>query len=137
MNEVVKELDEAIEHQWKHENTVLRENTADADETTSSNLLKRKNLEHMRIQLADIMSATNNFDESYCIGSGGYGKVYKADLEHFDVQSLSLKEENKKDARTKRRSTVAIKRIINRQDDQGKQGFLKSYPGGWPMIGLS
>ncbi|XP_071739350.1 probable serine/threonine-protein kinase PBL28 [Rutidosis leptorrhynchoides] len=70
------------------------------------------------------MYATNNFDESYCIGSGGYGKVYKADLEHFDIQSLSSKEENKIDTWPKRCNTVAIKKLMNRQDDQGEQGFL-------------
>lgn len=28
----------------------------------------------------DIIEATENFDNKYCIGEGGYGKVYKADL---------------------------------------------------------
>ncbi|XP_071739344.1 receptor like protein kinase S.2-like [Rutidosis leptorrhynchoides] len=119
MDQVVKELGEAIEHQWKHENVY----PADADEATSSNLLKREDLERMKIPLADIISATNNFDESNCIGEGGYGKVYKAFLEHFDIQSLSSKEEREKKAWPKKRSTVAIKRMMNRQDDQGEQGF--------------
>ncbi|XP_071739349.1 uncharacterized protein [Rutidosis leptorrhynchoides] len=124
MDQVVKKLEEAIEHQWKQENMVLREHQTNVDEATPSAILKRGNLERMMIQLADIITATNNFDKVYCIGSGGYGMVYKADLEHHDVQSLSSKEENKKGARPKRRSTVAIKRIMNRQDDQGEQGFL-------------
>ncbi|XP_071739345.1 uncharacterized protein [Rutidosis leptorrhynchoides] len=124
MDQVVKKLEEAIEHQWKQENMVLREHQTNADEATPSAILKRGNLDRMTIQLADIITATNNFDKDYCIGSGGYGMVYKADLEHHDVQSLSSKEENKKDARPKRRRTVAIKRIMNRQDDQGEQGFF-------------
>ncbi|GKC72510.1 kinase-like domain, phloem protein 2-like protein, partial [Tanacetum coccineum] len=37
---------------------------------------------HLEIQLEDIISATNNFDESKVIGGGGFGKVYKGELAH-------------------------------------------------------
>ncbi|KAL6864677.1 hypothetical protein ACP4OV_015828 [Aristida adscensionis] len=33
-----------------------------------------------KIAFEDIISATDNFDEKYCIGEGGYGRVYKANL---------------------------------------------------------
>ncbi|XP_071739326.1 receptor like protein kinase S.2-like [Rutidosis leptorrhynchoides] len=110
MDQVVKKLEEAIEHQWKHENVYPE----DADET--SNLLKKEKLEGLRIQLTTIKTATNSFHDDFRIGSGGYGMVYKADL---DIQSFSSNKEKKKDT-----LTVAIKRIMNRQDDQGEQGFL-------------
>ncbi|GJW64058.1 kinase-like domain, phloem protein 2-like protein [Tanacetum coccineum] len=47
------------------------------------------NLEHLKIGLNDINEATKNFDDAYSIGSGGFGKVYKADLEHFDSSCSS------------------------------------------------
>ncbi|GKA68192.1 hypothetical protein Tco_0768109, partial [Tanacetum coccineum] len=39
-----------------------------------------KNLEHLKIGQNDIKKATENFDDAYIIGSGGFDKVYKADL---------------------------------------------------------
>ncbi|GKC53089.1 kinase-like domain, phloem protein 2-like protein [Tanacetum coccineum] len=50
---------------------------------------QEKNFEHLKIGLDLIIEATKNFDDAYCIGSGGFGKVYKADLEHFDASSSS------------------------------------------------
>ncbi|XP_021979108.1 probable receptor-like protein kinase At2g23200 [Helianthus annuus] len=73
-----------------------------------------QNLDHLKIALKDIQLATENFDEKYCIGSGGYGKVYKSYL------AIKMKG---KDELTEM-STVAIKRIFNRDDGQGKEGFL-------------
>nr|GEW12916.1 protein kinase-like domain, phloem protein 2-like protein [Tanacetum cinerariifolium] len=84
-------------------------------------MLQWKNLEHLKIGLNDIERATENFAHKYCIGSGGYGMVYKAQLEHFDSSySSSIEEKNKCDL-PKKHSTVAIKRINNRE---GKQGFI-------------
>lgn len=79
------------------------------------------NLEHLRIGLNDINEATKNFDEAYCVGSGGFGKVYKADLEHFDgSNSLSIEGVDKCDL-PRKQSTVAIKRI---HSQEGEQGFI-------------
>ncbi|GKE71652.1 kinase-like domain, phloem protein 2-like protein [Tanacetum coccineum] len=84
-------------------------------------MLQGKNLEHLKIPLNDIIQATNNFDEAYCIGSGGFGKVYEAELEHFDSSiSSSIEDVSKRDL-PRKRSMVAIKRIHNQE---GEQGFI-------------
>ncbi|XP_076886702.1 receptor-like protein kinase HERK 1 [Bidens hawaiensis] len=64
----------------------------------------------LKIQLAEITSATNNFnDEKNYIGGGGFGKVYKGEVSH-----------------SKGRSIVAIKRLDrNKDQDQGDREFLK------------
>ncbi|GJU23316.1 kinase-like domain, phloem protein 2-like protein [Tanacetum coccineum] len=82
-------------------------------------MLQGKSLEHLKIGLTDIELATENFDEKYCIGSGGYGKVYKAQLEHFDSNNWSSIEGVNKGDLPKRRNMVAIKHIINTQGEQG------------------
>ncbi|KAJ9559394.1 hypothetical protein OSB04_014008 [Centaurea solstitialis] len=105
MENVVRRLEKALDLQWKLENP-------------------GKNLEHLKIQLKDIVLATDNFADTYCIGSGGYGVVYKANLEHFDSKSSSGIEGKNKYELPKKRSSVAIKQIYSRQDGQGEQGFL-------------
>ena len=87
----------------------------------NSTTLQGKSLEHLKIGFKDIELATENFAEKYCIGSGGYGKVYKAQLEHFDSSNWSSIEGVSKCDLPKRRSTVAIKHIFN---PEGKQGFI-------------
>ncbi|KAJ0511689.1 putative protein kinase RLK-Pelle-LRR-I-1 family [Helianthus annuus] len=58
------------------------------------------------------------------IGSGGYGMVYKAELDHFDgMNSPKIEEKNKGEFR-KKHSCVAIKRLHNRVDTQGERGFV-------------
>ncbi|KAJ0503097.1 putative protein kinase RLK-Pelle-LRR-I-1 family [Helianthus annuus] len=83
--------------------------------------LQGKNLEHLRIGFDAIKSATENFAETYFIGKGGYGWVYKAELEHFDPYATKGNGESEM---PRRRSTVAIKYIIDREDAQGEQGFI-------------
>ena len=41
-----------------------------------------------RIVYKDILEATKNFDEMYCIGVGGFGKVYKVDIPGYDVLAV-------------------------------------------------
>ncbi|GJZ09418.1 kinase-like domain, phloem protein 2-like protein, partial [Tanacetum coccineum] len=106
IDQVVKRLEKALELQWKHENPIQ---------------LKGKNLEHLKIRLNDIKEATKNFDDVYIIGSGGFGKVYKADLEHFDSSNSSSKEGVDKCNLPRKQSTVAIKRI---KSQEGEQGFI-------------
>lgn len=47
-----------------------------------------------KISYKDILEATNNFDEKYCIGVGGFGKVYKAKMpdsnQVFAVKKLNF-----------------------------------------------
>ncbi|KAM0038401.1 putative protein kinase RLK-Pelle-CR4L family [Helianthus debilis subsp. tardiflorus] len=78
----------------------------------------------LKIPLSKIKKATNDFDETYSVGSGGYGIVYKAKLDVLNIQCLSSMEGLCKDELPKINKTVAIKRIFNRADEQGKQGFL-------------
>ncbi|XP_071719537.1 probable receptor-like protein kinase At2g23200 [Rutidosis leptorrhynchoides] len=85
--------------------------------------LQTGKLGHLEIKLHDIELATENFAEKYCIGSGGYGMVYRAELEHFDNTNLISVEGKNKCELPKRRSIVAIKCILKRQDKQGEQGF--------------
>ncbi|KAJ0716163.1 putative protein kinase RLK-Pelle-CrRLK1L-1 family [Helianthus annuus] len=61
----------------------------------------------LKIQLLEIISATNNFDENNCIGVGGFGRVYKGIVSH-----------------SKGRSMTAIKRL-DRRHGQGTPEFLK------------
>jgi serine/threonine protein kinase len=49
-----------------------------------------------KIAFEDIISATENFDEKYCIGVGGYGSVFKVELDSgviFAVKLLHLMEQ--------------------------------------------
>ncbi|CAH1413895.1 unnamed protein product [Lactuca virosa] len=38
-----------------------------------------------KVVYVDVLKATNDFDEAYCIGTGGYGTVYKAELQPNNV----------------------------------------------------
>ncbi|KAM0065677.1 putative protein kinase RLK-Pelle-LRR-I-1 family [Helianthus debilis subsp. tardiflorus] len=112
-------LERALELQRKHE-----QSTVAAIEGTTSNHFKGKSLDHLRLRLIDIELATDKFSKTCYIGSGGYGMVYKADLDHFDgMNSPKIEEKNKGEFR-KKHSCVAIKRLHNRVDTQGEQGFV-------------
>ncbi|GJY10047.1 kinase-like domain, phloem protein 2-like protein, partial [Tanacetum coccineum] len=112
IDQVINRLEKAVQLQWKCENPVDR---------TSSNRLKEKNFEHLKIALDLINEATDNFNDAYCIGSGGFGKVYKADLELLDSSNSMSNEGVDKCDLPRKRSTVAIKRINNQE---GEQGFI-------------
>ncbi|KAJ0511682.1 putative protein kinase RLK-Pelle-LRR-I-1 family [Helianthus annuus] len=119
MNTIRTRLERALELQRKHE-----QSTVAAVEGTTSNHFKGKSLDHLRLRLTDIELATDKFSETCYIGSGGYGMVYKAELDHFDgMNSPKIDEKNKGEFR-KKHSCVAIKRLRNRADTQGEQGFV-------------
>ncbi|KAL7601014.1 hypothetical protein Lser_V15G22538 [Lactuca serriola] len=67
-----------------------------------------KKFEHLKIPLEAIISSTNNFAESNCIGRGGFGKVYKGEL-HVHLKG---------------QTTVALKRL-DRTFGQGDPEFWK------------
>nr|GEV28949.1 receptor-like protein kinase HERK 1 [Tanacetum cinerariifolium] len=72
-----------------------------------------RDLDHLKIPLSEIETATKKFTQKY-LGSGAYGKVYRADL------MLPLEENDQGETAKKR--TVAIKCI--RDDKHGKEGFV-------------
>ncbi|KAL8214412.1 hypothetical protein R6Q57_003861 [Mikania cordata] len=115
IDRVIFSLKQALELQ------LAREQSIAAEAGASTAHLKGKDFEHLRIGLDAIRRATENFDNKYCIGSGGFGVVYRADSEHFD--SFVMKDNNKSEA-PKKCSTVAIKCITKREDTQGEQGFI-------------
>ncbi|KAF5784132.1 putative protein kinase RLK-Pelle-LRR-I-1 family [Helianthus annuus] len=83
-----------------------------------------KGLDDLRLRLKDIELATGNFSKTYCIGSGGYGMVYKAELDHFDgINVLEIEGKSEVELR-KKYGSVAIKRLYSRVDRQGEQGFV-------------
>ncbi|XP_071694609.1 receptor-like protein kinase HERK 1 [Rutidosis leptorrhynchoides] len=91
---------------------------------------KVKNMEHMKIPLEDIISATSNFHDDFIIGRGGFGNVYKAHLFHFDLRKYSTENRIYRQLTVelstypRRRSTVAIKRL-DRRYGQGTSEFLQ------------
>ncbi|KAL5810876.1 hypothetical protein ACOSQ3_027616 [Xanthoceras sorbifolium] len=50
-----------------------------------------------KIVYEDIVRATNNFDEMYCIGEGGSGKVYRAEIEDDSVFAIKKLDSQAKD----------------------------------------
>ncbi|KAK9077151.1 hypothetical protein SSX86_005487 [Deinandra increscens subsp. villosa] len=117
MDQIIKELENALELQKEPEN--LEPSTV-ADEAISFSITAKEKLEHLRIPISEIMSATNNFDDDkFKLGQGGYGTVVKAELEHLDIQNISPADWIDKKELPRKRSFVAIKRIIK----EGAEGF--------------
>ncbi|GKC49917.1 kinase-like domain, phloem protein 2-like protein, partial [Tanacetum coccineum] len=117
IDQVVKGLEKALKLQSIYENPELPRNAVDG---ASSSHLKWKNLEHLKIALNDIELATKNFSDTYHIGSGAFGMVYKAQLKHFDSNNSSSIDGENKCGFHKKQSTVAIKCI---KSPKGEQGF--------------
>ncbi|KAD5802980.1 hypothetical protein E3N88_14340 [Mikania micrantha] len=101
MEQIVKILDKALEiHQSFVRPTAIVEDA-------SSNPLKEGHMDHLKLPLKEIIQATENFSERYLVGSGGYGKVYKAELKYFDGSR-----------------SVAIKQIVKKGDTYAQHGFI-------------
>ncbi|XP_058083839.1 MDIS1-interacting receptor like kinase 2-like [Magnolia sinica] len=70
------------------------------------------------VGLEDIVEVTEGFDDKYCIGTGGYGKVYKANLPAGQVVAVKklhpLKGENQSDQRSFRNEIKALTEIRHR-----------------------
>ena len=58
-----------------------------ANEMTSSNLFSIWNFDG-RTVFEDIIKATENFDDIYCLGTGAHGSVYKAELQRGQVVAV-------------------------------------------------
>ncbi|KAK1435952.1 hypothetical protein QVD17_01725 [Tagetes erecta] len=133
MLEIVQKLENVLSLQQDFEKTLALQKVAlgfkgNLEEQADS--YKVKNLEHMKISLEQIKLATRDFHDDFKIGRGGYGKVYKADLFHFDVQKY-VKENIHQGASVakllgyqRRKSMVAVKRL-DRRYGQGTAEFLQ------------
>ncbi|KAM0012665.1 putative protein kinase RLK-Pelle-DLSV family [Helianthus debilis subsp. tardiflorus] len=110
IDQILRNLEKALRLQMRRENPGL---VTGEVERMASNRWKGGALEHLKIPLIDIEVATKKFTERY-LGSGTYGKVYRAELE------LPV-EEKSKGKISKKWRTVAIKCI--REDKHGKEGF--------------
>ncbi|MFS7990540.1 putative protein kinase RLK-Pelle-CrRLK1L-1 family [Helianthus anomalus] len=84
--------------------------------TLFSNLNQVNNLEHLKIPLTHILSATNDFSKTYRIGTFSDVLFYRAELEHYDKENHS----------SKRQNTVVIKRYPSdrRHEYSGEKQFL-------------
>ncbi|KAD6453202.1 hypothetical protein E3N88_07907 [Mikania micrantha] len=111
MDHIVEKLEEVLELQRK--NTNFEHSQADED-TPSIKLM----MELLKIPLSKIRLATNNFHEDYLVGRGGYGKVYKVELDVLDIQSLSSVEGMRKDEMP-RISKTGIAPIARRRYNEG------------------
>ncbi|CAH1429476.1 unnamed protein product [Lactuca virosa] len=72
----------------------------------------------MEIPLTDILSNTNNFAKTHLIRSGANGELYKAELDHFDSKKFLSFEKKNEGELPKKRSIVAIKRILNKEGEK-------------------
>ncbi|MFS7990555.1 putative protein kinase RLK-Pelle-LRR-I-1 family [Helianthus anomalus] len=84
--------------------------------TRLSNLNQVNNLEHLKIPLTHILSATNGFSKTYKIGTISDVQFYRAELEHYDKENHSSKKQN----------TVIVKRYPSdrRHRFSGEKQFL-------------
>ncbi|KAK1410888.1 hypothetical protein QVD17_37430 [Tagetes erecta] len=92
MDRIIKELEKVWHLQSEHENCFgvkVCSKAANEDEGRSSNIL---NEEFLKIPLSEIRHATNDFDPSYHIGSGGFADIYRAKLDVLGIHSLSSTE---------------------------------------------
>ncbi|KAL4557933.1 hypothetical protein LXL04_036128 [Taraxacum kok-saghyz] len=133
MIQVVQKLEQVLRVQEEFERALALQQVAQDMKPKQEDHLdcyKVKNLEHMKIPLEQIKLATRDFHDDFLIGRGGYGKVYKADLFHFDEQKYV--EENlfhgaptiELSCFERRKSTVAIKRL-DPTYGQGTTEFLQ------------
>ncbi|MFS7928300.1 putative protein kinase RLK-Pelle-CrRLK1L-1 family [Helianthus anomalus] len=68
--------------------------------------------QHLKINLEDITSATNNFNEKNRIGRGGFGNVYKGELSHFEGRSMVAIKRRNLDPRNLQGTPEFLKEII-------------------------
>ncbi|XP_071719540.1 probable receptor-like protein kinase At2g39360 [Rutidosis leptorrhynchoides] len=130
IDQIVYALDKALKLQLKSDKAEVEVTETETDSWKVVNSFEfntvnvGKNLDHLKIKLHDIQLATEYFAEKYWIESDGYSEVYKAELEHFDNKNFISIEGKDKCELPKRRSFVALKRIIKTPDNhQGERVF--------------
>ncbi|KAI3821864.1 hypothetical protein L1987_09439 [Smallanthus sonchifolius] len=133
MIEIVQKLENVLRLQQDFERALALQQVVHGfkgKQEDEADSYKVKNLEHMKIPLEQIKLATHDFHDDFKIGHGGYGKVYKADLFHFDVQKYFKDNIHQKASVTellayqRRKGTVAVKRL-DRRYGQGNAEFLQ------------
>ncbi|KAD4179957.1 hypothetical protein E3N88_28548 [Mikania micrantha] len=85
---------------------------------------EQKVKEQFMIPRSVIVTATENFDKKYFIGSGGFGEVYKAKLNLFDIESCYGKKLRSRCNSSTMMHTVAIKRL---NDARGRNSVLSAF----------
>ncbi|KAL4592991.1 hypothetical protein LXL04_006002 [Taraxacum kok-saghyz] len=134
MTQIVQKLEQVLRLQQEFENTLALQQVAQdlkVKQEDDNDNYKVKNLEHMKIPLEQIKLATRDFHDDFLIGRGGYGKVYKADIFHFDVQKYVKENLTLQGVPVielsgfeRRKSMVAVKRL-DRRYGQGTAEFLQ------------
>ncbi|KAJ0512022.1 putative protein kinase RLK-Pelle-LRR-I-1 family [Helianthus annuus] len=80
-----------------------------------------ENLKHLKIHLSDIKLATDDFSDTYKIRDTSDYNLYRAT---FDYEKTSPIEAMNKGEPLKRHSSVLIKRILSRDDEQEERAFF-------------
>ncbi|KAJ0512006.1 putative protein kinase RLK-Pelle-CR4L family [Helianthus annuus] len=83
--------------------------------------LQGKNLQHLKIQLGDIIMATHNFSDTYKTYSDIDHTWYTTELGHFDKEKPSSIEGKSKNELPKRHNIVEIKRFLPRDDEHEEE----------------
>ncbi|KAL6844912.1 hypothetical protein ACP4OV_025571 [Aristida adscensionis] len=73
-----------------------------------------KDFEFPFVSFRDIADATNNFHESFIIGQGGFGKVYKAKLDGREVAIKRLRSDSEQGIAEFRNEVVLIAKLQHR-----------------------
>ncbi|XP_076940068.1 receptor like protein kinase S.2-like [Bidens hawaiensis] len=104
LDNIVDELEKALEHQ------LLRENIGN-------------NLEHLKLPLNDIISATDNFSDTCRTRVSRYYTWYRGELDCFDKETPPSIEGKNKGEPPKKHNTVLIRRVHPRDNEQGEELF--------------
>ncbi|KAJ0736252.1 putative protein kinase RLK-Pelle-LRR-I-1 family [Helianthus annuus] len=116
-DQVVNQLEIAPQelHEKRLQNTDI-DQVVDQLEIAPPELLPVNNLEHLKIPLTHILSATHDFSKTHRIAIRDDVQLYRAELEHYDKENHS----------SKRQNTVIIKRYPSNRRHQfsGEKQFL-------------
>ncbi|XP_071717904.1 uncharacterized protein [Rutidosis leptorrhynchoides] len=117
MKYIVNELENALELQMPYEPPHPSLIRTKFEDPTSQ-------LSHLKIKLADITLATDNFSDKYSIFKTTQYHLYRAEIELWDKENFPSIEEKNKSEWSKKRTTVIIKRLLSTQDKHGEDVFF-------------